>query len=175
MCIMHIREFYSGRWCLPLTMPNLRGFKTPNSFKLFLSERLLPGTLGRGSHGDAMFLDTVWIYAPVALLGGGAIAMLYFLDVHSLDIFFWGSFGWGCSRGGKFIETIPQRGTSWEAGSPVSGDLMDDGPNQRYNPHHISPSLDLCSVCIPTRTHTNVLQDMTGTFCRSSFMYLSKL
>jgi hypothetical protein len=89
---MHIREFYSGRWCLPLTMPNLRGFKTPNSFKLFLSERLLPGTLGRGSPGDAMFLDTVWIYAPVALLGGGAIAMLYFLDVHSLDIFFWGSF-----------------------------------------------------------------------------------
>jgi hypothetical protein len=41
----------------------------------FLSERLLPGTLGRGSPGDVMFIDPVLMYAPVAPLGGGAMVM----------------------------------------------------------------------------------------------------
>ena len=45
-------------------------------FVFFLSGRLLPGTLGGGSPGDAMFIDTVLMYAPVAPLGGGAMVML---------------------------------------------------------------------------------------------------
>jgi hypothetical protein len=63
---------------------------------LFLPGRLLPGTLGGGSPGDVMFIDTgLWMYAPVAPLGGGVMVMLCsrrpFSGYLLLGLLWWGS------------------------------------------------------------------------------------